>query len=100
MVAGLVGLASGATSDGTALHLHRALRSPQRNTRIFTNNPDLNSAAAGAFVGSLLSFAQNQVFNPCPKTNKNTRFGGNFVAGAAAGYGISQLASNFLGGCG
>ena len=31
MVAGLVGLASGATSDGTALHLHRALRSPQVN---------------------------------------------------------------------
>jgi len=25
---------------------------------------------------------------------------GNFIAGAAAGYGVSQLASTFLGGCG
>jgi len=67
----------------------------------------VNSAAAGALFGSLLSYGQNQVFNPCTrKQNTNTKFfGGNnnlatFAAGTAAGYGASQLATTFLGGCG
>merc|ERR1711926_5303 len=95
-------------------YVFRIKRSPQTApTRIFTNSNQVNSAAAGALFGSLLSFGQNQIFNPCTRNsnrnqnNKNTNtkiFGGlnfgNFLAGTAAGYGSSQLATSFLNGCG
>jgi hypothetical protein len=82
--------------------LYRVQRSPQQegrnqNTRIFTNNPDVNSAIAGIFAGAIASFTQNAIFNPCPK---QTRFGGNELAGFALGYGGSQLLSSLTGGCG
>merc|ERR1711973_500649 len=85
-------------------YVFRIKRSPQTApTRIFTNSNQVNSAAAGALFGSLLSFGQNQVFNPCTRnSNKNTNtrlFGGlnvgSFLAGTAAGYGTSQLATTF-----
>merc|ERR1712198_11731 len=109
----LLGLCLSDTVD-ISPYVFRIKRSPQNQnppTRIFTSNPNINSAAAGALVGGLLSFGQNQIFNPCTRNsnrNQNTNkkiFGngfnfGSFVAGAAAGYGTSQLASNFLNGCG
>merc|ERR1712198_546902 len=109
----LLGLCLSDTVD-ISPYVFRVKRSPQNQnppTRIFTSNPNINSAAAGALVGGLLSFGQNQIFNPCTRNsnrNQNTNkkiFGngfnfGSFVAGAAAGYGTSQLACNFLNGCG
>merc|ERR1712107_758433 len=104
----LIGVAWGITADISpyVFRIKRAPQDVQPNTKIFTSN-QVNSAAAGALFGSLLSYGQNQVFNPCTrKQNTNTKFfGGNnnlatFAAGTAAGYGASQLATTFLGGCG
>merc|ERR1711973_864097 len=106
----VIGMSYSATSDVSPLLLRRVLRSPQSggentNTRIFFNNGNANSAAAGALFGGLISYAQNQIKNPCTRrgqtTTNNRIFGqgfnfGNFVAGAAAAYGTSQLATNFL----
>jgi len=113
MLMAVIEMSYSATSDVSPLLLRRVLRSPQSggespNTRIFFNNGNANSAAAGALFGGLISYAQNQIKNPCTRrgpTTNNRIFGqgfnlGNFVAGAAAAYGTSQLATNFLNGCG
>merc|ERR1712060_722110 len=52
--------------------------SPNTNTRFFTGNQALDSAAAGAALGLATQYISNQVFNPCRNRGGNTRFfGGN-----------------------
>merc|ERR1712107_367110 len=63
----LIGVAWGITADISpyVFRIKRAPQDVQPNTKIFTSNSQVNSAAAGALFGSLLSYGQNQVFNPC-----------------------------------
>merc|ERR1712090_105097 len=80
------------------------------NTRFFTGNQALDSAAAGAALGLGASVLSNQVLNPCRNggtrnSNQNqpsTRFGGNSavtngIFGAVAGFLGGQIAQNVLG---
>jgi len=68
MLMAVIEMSYSATSDVSPLLLRRVLRSPQSggentNTRIFFNNGNANSAAAGALFGGLISYAQNQVIS-------------------------------------
>merc|ERR1712133_187070 len=78
------------------------------NTRFFTGNQALDSAAAGAALGLGASVLSNQVLNPCrggtrnSNQNPNTRIFGNNAAtnglfGAVAGFLGGQVAQNVLG---
>merc|ERR1712098_134054 len=95
-------------------HQPRHLRTPGRsqnnspNTRFFTGNQALDSAAAGAALGLGASVLSNQILNPCrggtmnsnQNQNTNTRIFGNNAAtngifGAVAGFLGGQVAQNY-----
>merc|ERR1712060_467702 len=63
--------------------------SPNTNTRFFTGNQALDSAAAGAALGLATQYISNQVFNPCRNRGGNrgsTRFGNNNLANGFLGF--------------
>merc|ERR1719411_2364365 len=82
-------------------------RSQNTNTRFFTGNTAIDSAAAGAALGLATQYIGNQIFNPCRNTNRNTNsntrfFGGNDaftngLLGFVGGYVGGQLINNAQG---
>merc|ERR1711874_431068 len=84
----------------------RSQNSP--NTRFFTGNTAIDSAAAGAALGLATQYIGNQIFNPCRRNNNrnrnrntSTRFGngaiGNGIHGFLGGYIGGQLVNNAAG---
>merc|ERR1712080_643738 len=47
-------------------------RSQDVNNRLFTGNPAIDSAAAGAALGLATQYIGNQIFNPCRSGDRNT----------------------------
>merc|ERR1711868_329281 len=69
------------------------------NTRFFTGNQAIDSAAFGAAAGVAGNYLFNAVTNPCRngKRNNNRIFGGNtgnFLLGAVGGFAGAQLFNN------
>merc|ERR1712003_553782 len=68
------------------------------NTRFFTGNQAIDSAAFGAAAGVAGNYLFNAVTNPCRSGNRN--FGGNtgnFLLGAVGGFAGAQLFNNAQG---
>merc|ERR1712227_39967 len=99
-----------------------AVRTPQRvggrvgtssnsknspNTRFFTGNQAIDSAAFGAAAGVAGNYLFNAVTNPCRSGNRNNNKGtnnrifggntGNFLLGAVGGFAGAQLFNNAQG---
>merc|ERR1712181_120941 len=89
-------------------------RNQNVNTKFFTGNSAIDSAAWGAALGAGTQYFANQVFNPCRGGNRggtrggnkgtNTRFFlgnnnpvGNGLVGFLGGFGTAAVAQSFLG---
>merc|ERR1711936_1552958 len=77
------------------------------NTRFFTGNQAIDSAAFGAAAGVAGNYLFNAVTNPCRSGNRNNNKGtnnrifggntGNFLLGAVGGFAGAQLFNNAQG---
>merc|ERR1711971_1044657 len=77
------------------------------NTRFFTGNQAVDSAAFGAAAGVAGNYLFNAVTNPCRSGNRNNNKGtnnrifggntGNFLLGAVGGFAGAQLFNNAQG---
>merc|ERR1712172_6648 len=81
--------------------------SKNSNTRFFTGNQAVDSAAFGAAAGVAGNYLFNAVTNPCRSGNRNNNKGtnnrifggntGNFLLGAVGGFAGAQLFNNAQG---
>merc|ERR1739841_293564 len=81
--------------------------SKNANTRFFTGNQAVDSAAFGAAAGVAGNYLFNAVTNPCRSGNRNNNKGtnnrifggntGNFLLGAVGGFAGAQLFNNAQG---
>ena len=85
-----------------------ALNKNSPNTRFFTGNQAIDSAAWGAALGAGTQYFANQVFNPCRNGNRNTGrptnnriFGNpavtNGILGALGGFAAASVLHNAAG---
>merc|ERR1712107_540014 len=70
----LIGVAWGITADISpyVFRIKRAPQDVQPNTKIFTSNSQVNSAAAGALFGSLLSYGRTRCSTRAPGSRTPT----------------------------
>eukprot|EP00090_Calanus_glacialis_P001528 TRINITY_DN110_c0_g1_i3.p1 TRINITY_DN110_c0_g1~~TRINITY_DN110_c0_g1_i3.p1 ORF type:complete len:116 (-),score=23.80 TRINITY_DN110_c0_g1_i3:380-727(-) len=105
IILAMLGFATASTWQAAPYTLFREKRSAQ-NTRFFTGNNFVDTAAAGgtgAALGVATQYFTNQIFNPCTSVrNTNNRiFGGqtlqNGALGFAAGFAGASLVNSALG---
>merc|ERR1712055_718751 len=103
----LLGLVSSAPQSGRSFPNNNQ-NSPNTNTRFFTGNQALDSAAAGAALGLAGQYISNQIFNPCRSGNRggnrnqqgtnNRIFGnsniGNGLLGLLGGFAAGSIINN------
>merc|ERR1712080_157548 len=70
-------------------------RSQNTDTRFFTGNQAIDSAAVGAGLGLATQYIANQIFNPCRNRNRNRNKTNNRIFG---NNGFSNGLLGFLGG--
>merc|ERR1712076_226895 len=76
-----------------------ALNKNSPNTRFFTGNQAIDSAAWGAALGAGTQYFANQVFNPCRNGNRNTGNPTvtNGLLGALGGFAAASVLHNAAG---